>query len=61
MQGTGSHVYVALILAIAAAMLSAEHPDQLYQQARALLLTDGPQAASVAGAIAEHPEIVVPP
>jgi hypothetical protein len=61
MQRTGAHVYVALMLAIAAAMLSTEHPAQLYRQARSLLLTDGPAAASVADAIAEHPQVIVPP
>jgi hypothetical protein len=54
-------VYFALTLAVATAILSAEHPGDPYQQARFLLLTVGPEATVIAGAIAENAETVVSP
>jgi hypothetical protein len=53
--------YFALTLAIAAAILSAEHPGDPYQQVRFLLLTAGPEATVIAGAIAENAETFVSP
>ena len=58
---TGRLVYLALTLAIAAAILSAEHPGEPYQQARGLLLTAGPEATVIASATAQNAETVVSP
>lgn len=60
-QRTNCHVYIALILAIATAILSAEPLGGAYRQVSSLLTTDGPEASAIAGAIAEHPETIVPP
>jgi hypothetical protein len=60
-QRNGRLVYLALTLAIAAAILSAEHPGDAYQQARGLLLTVGPEATVIASAIEQNAETVVSP
>jgi hypothetical protein len=54
-------VYFVLTLAIVAAILSAEHPGDPYQQARLLMLTAGPEATVIASAIAQNAETVVSP
>ena len=60
-QRNGRLVYLALTLAVAATIVSAEHPGDPYQQVRLLLLTVGPQATVIAGAIAENAETFVSP
>lgn len=60
-QRNGRLVYLALTLAIATAILSAEHPGEPYQQARFLLLTAGPEATAIASAIEQNAETVVSP
>jgi len=60
-QRNGRLVYLALTLAGAAAVLSAEHPGDPYQQARLLLLTVGPDATVIAGAVEQNAETFVSP
>jgi hypothetical protein len=57
----GRLFYLALTLAVAAAILSTERAGDPYQQARFLLLTAGPEATVIAGAIAENAETFVSP
>jgi hypothetical protein len=53
---------VALALAVAMAMMSAPaQPKQTYQIFQSLQPTYGPAADRMAGAIAENPQVVVPP
>ena len=58
---SGGLVYFVLTLAIVAAILSAEHPGDPYQQARLLLLTVGPEATVIAIAMEQNAETVVSP
>jgi hypothetical protein len=53
---------VALVLAIAAAILSAPgEADRTSQFARWLQSGFGPEAAAMAGAIGEHPDVLTAP
>jgi hypothetical protein len=61
MQRTDRHVYVALALAIAAAILSAENGADPYRQVRLLLLANAAEAVMAAGAIGEDPDAITPP
>jgi hypothetical protein len=58
---TGHHVYFALVLAAATAILSAERPGDPYRQALVLMLTVGPEATVIANAMAENAETFVSP
>jgi len=58
-QRNSRHIYLALTLAVAAAILSTEHPSDPYQQARLLLLTVAPEATVIAGMIEENAETFV--
>jgi hypothetical protein len=56
-------VYVSLILAAAAALLSnLDRNGGLYPESQRLSLADiAPKADALAGAIAEHPSVMIPP
>ena len=54
MQRTDRNVYVALVLAIAATILSAENTGDPYRQVRLLRLTTAVEATYIAGAIGEN-------
>jgi hypothetical protein len=60
-QRNGRLVYLALALAAATAILSAERPGDPYRQARLLLLTVGPEATVIAVAMATNAEAFVSP
>jgi hypothetical protein len=57
----GRHLYLALALATATAILSAAHPGDPYQQARLLLATVGPEATVIASTMAENAQTFVSP
>ena len=54
MQRTDRHVYLALTLAIAAAIASTERAGDPYRQARSLVLSTAAGATALAGAIVEN-------
>jgi hypothetical protein len=60
-QQSDGHVYLALALAVLAAILSVAPPVPPRASARFLLLTSAAEAAMAAGAIGEDPAIVAPP
>jgi len=57
----GRHIYLALVLAAATAIMSAEQPGDAYQQARLLLAAVGPEATSIASTMAANAEMFVSP
>jgi hypothetical protein len=59
-QQTGYQIYMALALAILAAIMSVEKPAAPPGLAHYLLLTSAPEATAAAGAIGEDPEAVTP-
>jgi hypothetical protein len=59
-QQTGGQVYVALVLATLAAIISVTHPAVPRDPARFLLLTCAPEAAAAAGAIGEDADTAAP-
>jgi hypothetical protein len=65
-MGCGTHdgpVYLALVLATAAAMLSEPPPPHdAYLRVQSFLLASvAPEADALAGAISEKPEMIAPP
>jgi hypothetical protein len=59
-QQTGYQIYMALALAILAAIMSVEKPATPRGLPHYLLLTSAPDAAAAAGAIGEDPDTVTP-
>ena len=57
----GGHVWLALLLAVLAAMLSDPHQGAAFQKLISMLATIEPTAAELAGAIADAPHVEVPP
>jgi hypothetical protein len=57
----GGHVWIALVLAAAAAMLSDPRRGAAYQEMNSVLVTIEPAADELAGAIADAPQLAVPP
>jgi hypothetical protein len=57
-----NHVYFALVLAAAVALASTPTPTNLYRDLKSILFMGADaQAYELAGALGEHPELVVPP
>ena len=57
-----NHVYLAVILAAAVALASTPTRANLYRDLESILLMGtGVQADELAGAIGQHPDLVVPP
>jgi hypothetical protein len=54
-------VWIALLLAVAAATLSAQRPGAVYEEISSMLVTIEPAADQLAGAIADAPQMAVPP
>lgn len=57
----GGHVWIALVLAAAAAMLSDPRRGAAYQEMNAMLVSIEPTANDLAEVIANDPQMVVPP
>jgi hypothetical protein len=57
----GWHVWIALPLAAAAAMLSDPRRGAAYQEMSSMLVTIEPAADELSGAIADAPQLAVPP
>jgi hypothetical protein len=57
----GGHVWIALVLAVAAAMLSDPRRGAAYQEMNVMLVSIEPTADELAEAIADAPQLVVPP
>jgi len=57
----GGHVWIALMLALAAAMLSDPRRGDTYQEMTAMLVSIEPTAYELTEAIADAPQSVVPP
>jgi hypothetical protein len=55
------HVWIALLLAVAAAILSTSPPGSAYQELSSLLAPLGSAADQLAGAIPDAPQRAVPP
>jgi hypothetical protein len=55
------HLWIALLLAVAAAVLSALPPGSPYQELNSLLAPIAPAADQLAGDIADAPQMVVSP
>jgi hypothetical protein len=55
------YIWIALLLAVAAAVLSASPPGSAYQELSSLLAPIAPAADQLAGAVADTPQLAVPP
>jgi hypothetical protein len=61
-DGIDSFTYVSLALAMTAAIMSApEVADQTSRTSDWLISRLAPQADALAAALAEHPEVIIPP